>query len=151
MANLKRYVIGDQTGGTDPHICIQQDATGNFWNGSIFDVSQTLLPMSELFIGFFEYETSTAVFPDGIYNIAIYDGSSSAGVVLRGTSERIVSDTQMDGVALVSLAARNAVAAVSASLSQIKTSVDGLAVKVGVLDSKVESFNVTLARKGPRL
>lgn len=148
MANKKTF-IWNQPDPEEPYIAVGRDADGFFLNGSGAFVDNfgnpLLLAMTPVFSGCWRYVTDAEVWEAGVYNVAIYAGDDD-GASIVAFSQRISGDVQMTDVALASLAARNAVSSVSATLGLIREAIASLERRVGLLDGKVDTFNISLLR-----
>ncbi len=150
MANQKRFVIGAQSGGGNPYICVQRDADEFFWNGSAFIAnggSPYLIAMTSKYPGFWEYETSAAPWDTGTINVTIYTGSSDTDPVLAGYSMLVSGDTLIGFVEASATTSKNTVTALKKELTTAQASIASLVTNVGVLADKIDSLNQVLSRR----
>lgn len=155
MANAKVFVCGG-----DPNeakfLSVQRVSDSLYLQSSdgSFGASISHIPMvAEMddggtYVGYFEYTEDRAVWDDGFYRVTM--GANTGTGTYSGIEvyrARVVSDTIMDGIALTSLAARNAAASLSSSLEKIIEGQALAAKRLGVLESKVDSFGMQLLRR----
>lgn len=147
----KRFVVGRTTGGSVPHICIQRDSDGFFWSNGVGFIANGGNPflntMTEIFDGFWQYETSFEVWANGLYNVAIYDGTASTDIIIEAYSQTVSGDTQVGFIEASSITSKNAVTALRTDLDAVKKTLSGQEIALGVLSDRIDSFHQVLARK----
>lgn len=150
MANLKRFTQGYTTGGNNPNICIQRDADAFFWNGTAFVANggaPYVIAMTEKYEGFWEYETSAAVWDNGLINVTIYDAASSTSAVLSAYSQFINADTQIGFIEASATTAKNAVSSIKQYLEPFFAALTKQGDDLGVLSDRIDSFHQVLSRR----
>ena len=155
MANQKIFVCGGV--GTVPAYLVVQRVSDGFYlqsaDGSFGASFSALTMTAEMddggnYSGYREWVESREAWPDDTYRVAM-GASSGTGVYDASVAYRVrtLGDTLIEGLALSSITSRNAA---SASVAGIKALSEGqalMAKKLGVLESKVDAFNVSLLRR----
>lgn len=155
MANQKVFVCGGE-GNEAKFLSVQRVSDDLYLQSSdgSFGASISHIPMDAAmddggaYVGYYEHVEDREVWQDGYYRVTM--GPSTGTGIHAGISAyrvRVVGDTLMEGAALTSLAARNAAAGLSGGITDLGAAVAVLTKKVGVLDSKVDTLTISLARR----
>lgn len=152
MANFKRFTVGLTTGGNTPHVAIQRVSDGFFWSDGVGFIAGLpfLNAMTEVFAGFWQYETNFEVWANGAYNVAIYEGAIDTAFVITAYPQTVSGDTQVGFIEASSITSKNSVTALRSDMQALQSQAVESNSQLGVLADRIDSMNQVLARKDYR-
>lgn len=155
MATEKVFVCGG-VGNTTTNLVVQRVSDGFYLQSSdgSFGASFSAIAMTPemddggSYSGYHEWVEDREVWQDGTYRVAMGQPSGT-GIYDASVAYRVrsIGDVLMEGAALSATTARNATAATVNSLKTLGEGQVDISKRLGVLESRVDSFNVSLTRR----
>lgn len=138
--NVKRFFVSNAHSEAIT-LSVQRVVDGFYLQSSdgTFGASSSMLDMTESMDGGYSLNESRTIWNDGLYDVVFY--LSTAPIAGSGFEFQIVSDNIMNLVALVAIAARNAIQGIVPPLTIIQNAIESLATKTSVLQGQVNDIS----------
>ncbi len=139
MINTKRF-FAVYTPSASVSVSVLRVIDGYYLQDSdgTFGASVNFLNATEVMIGGYLLAEDRTVWDNGLYDVVFYDGGTTP---ISGYEFQIAQDQIMTGIALVALAAKNAVSQIAAGLKVTNDAISALTKEISLLQGQVNDYS----------